>query len=100
GRTAALVDPIWRAEDYDYRIGPGDELGVRFPVNSDLDTQVTVGPDGRAVFPYIPPVRVAGLTVEQIGARLAEQYRPVLRNPVAQISIYNYGGGQVYVAGE
>lgn len=97
---AGLIDPVWRAEDYSYRISPGDELGVRFPVNSDMDTQVTVGPDGRAIFPYIPPVRVAGLTIEEANARVSETYKPVLRVPITQLSVYNYGGGQIYVAGE
>jgi protein involved in polysaccharide export with SLBB domain len=98
--TATLADEAWNAEDYEYRLSAGDELGIRFPVNPDLNGQVSVGPDGRAVFPLVASVKLAGLTVAQANARLSQVYSKVLRNPVVNVVIYAYGGGQVYVAGE
>lgn len=94
------VDLDWQADDYKYRIGAGDELGVRFPINPDLNTQVTVGPDGRGVFPLISGYRVSGKTIEQIDADLTAAYATVLRKPLVQTQIYNYAAGQVYVMGE
>jgi protein involved in polysaccharide export with SLBB domain len=32
----------WRADDYAYRIGPGDELSLQFLVNPDLNAKVIV----------------------------------------------------------
>jgi protein involved in polysaccharide export with SLBB domain len=98
--TASLVDTAWNEEDYEYRLSAGDELGIRFPVNPDLNAQVSVGPDGRAVFPLVASVKLAGLTVSEANARLSKVYETVLRNPVVNVVIYAYGGGQVYVAGE
>lgn len=97
---ATLADTAWNADDYEYRLSAGDELGIRFPVNPDLNGQVSVGPDGRAVFPLVTSVKLAGLTVSEANARLSEVYANVLRNPVVNVVIYAYGGGQVYVAGE
>ncbi|MGA0605227.1 polysaccharide biosynthesis/export family protein [Phenylobacterium sp. VNQ135] len=97
---SALVDETWRAEDFEYRIGAGDELGVRFLVNPDLNAQVTVGPDGSAVFPLISSVKLSGLTVRQADAKLSQIYAGVLRNPQVNTLIYNYAAGQVYVGGE
>jgi protein involved in polysaccharide export with SLBB domain len=98
--VSVYIDPDWKAEDYKYRIGAGDELGVRFPVNPDLNAQVTVGPDGRAVFPLIRGLKVDGLTVEEVDAALAHAYGGVLRQPLVEAQIYNYAAGQVYVGGE
>jgi protein involved in polysaccharide export with SLBB domain len=94
------VDQAWSPDDYKYTLSPGDELGVRFLLSPDLNAQVTVGPDGRAVFPLIASVPVAGLTIEQADAALAQAYSGYLRKPVVELLVYNYVGGQIYVAGE
>jgi len=94
------LEQVWTPEDYRYRLAPGDELGVRFVLSPDLNAQVTVGPDGRAVFPLIAGVRVAGLTIEQADAALSQAYAGYLRRPLVELLVYNYVGGQVYVAGE
>jgi protein involved in polysaccharide export with SLBB domain len=98
--TASLLDQAWNAEDYEYRLSSGDELGIRFPVNPDLNAQVSVGPDGRAVFPLVASVKLAGLTVSEANAKLSQVYETVLRHPVVNVVVYAYGGGQAYVAGE
>jgi protein involved in polysaccharide export with SLBB domain len=101
GRSlSAGVDTDWKADDFKYRIAAGDELGVRFPLNPDLNAQVTVGPDGRGVFPLVSGVRVSGLTVEQVDEALTKAYASVLRKPIIQTQIYNYIAGQIYVMGE
>lgn len=90
----------WTPEDYLYRIEPGDELALRFVSNPDLNAPVTVGPDGRGVFPLISGVAVAGLTVEQANAALTEAYGTVLHHPEVEVLISSYGAAQVYVTGE
>ncbi len=90
----------WTAEDYKYRIGPGDELGLRLILNPDMNSQVTVGADGRGIFPLVGPVPIAGLTVEEATAMLTKNYGAYLRNPATEMLIYNYASAQVFVAGE
>lgn len=90
----------WTAEDDRYRLGPGDELAVRFLLNPDLNTTVLVGPDGRGVFPLVSARGVAGLTVEQANQALTQAYGSVLRNPQVETLVTSYGAAQIYVAGE
>jgi protein involved in polysaccharide export with SLBB domain len=94
------VDTDWSADDYKYRINAGDELGIRFPINPDLNAQVTVGPDGRGVFPLVSGLKVSGLTVEELNATLTKAYAAILRAPILETAIYNYVSGQVFVGGE
>lgn len=90
----------WTSEDYRYRIGPGDELAVRFVVNPDLNATVVVGPDGRGVFPLISAQDVAGLTAEEANALLSRVYANVLRAPQVETLVAGYGASQIYVGGE
>lgn len=90
----------WTSEDYRYRIGPGDELAVRFVVNPDLNATVVVGPDGRGVFPLISAQDVAGLTAEEANALLSRAYATVLRAPQVETLVAGYGASQIYVGGE
>ena len=92
-------DP-WRDEDYHYRIGPGDELALRFVVNPDLNAPVIVGPDGRGALPMIGPVKLTGMTIEEADQALTAAYARVLRNPEVQTLVTAYGAAQIYVGGE
>ena len=90
----------WTDSDYHYRINAGDELSLRFLLNSDLNTGVLVGPDGRGVFPLISSLKVADMTVEEANGVLSEAYAQILRRPDLQVMITTYGSSQVYVGGE
>ena len=90
----------WSSQAEQYRIGPGDELALRFDINPDLNTQVFVGPDGRAVAPLVSGVAVAGMTVEEANKALTLAYASVLRQPQVQALIANYGASQIFVGGE
>ena len=92
-------DP-WRDEDYHYRIGPGDELALRFVVNPDLNAPAIIGPDGRAVLPLIGPVKLTGLTIEEADRAMSAAYAAVLRNPEVEALVTSYGAAQIYVGGE
>lgn len=100
GSEPAAVFAPWTNEDYRYRIGPGDELALRFVVNPDLNANVVVGPDGRGVFPLISAQDVAGLTAEEANALLSRAYATVLRVPQVETLVAGYGASQIYVGGE
>jgi protein involved in polysaccharide export with SLBB domain len=90
----------WSADDYHYRVGPGDELALRFISNPDMDGPVTVGPDGRGIFPLVSAVKVADMTVDQVNAVLSQAYGQILRHPEVQVLVSAYGAAQIYVTGE
>ncbi len=90
----------WTEQDYRYRIGPGDQLSLRFLLNPDLNGPATVGPDGRGVFPLVSSVKVADLTAEEANGVLTQAYAQVLRRPQVEVLISAYGAAQIYVGGE
>ncbi len=90
----------WGQDDYQYRLGAGDALRLGFVVETDLNADVVLGPDGQGAFPTIGPVPVGGLTVRDASQRLTEAYAQVLRNPQVQITVTTYGASQIYVGGE
>lgn len=90
----------WSDSDYRYRIGPGDELALRFLLNPDLNGPVIVGPDGRGVFPLVSSVKVANLTADEANAALTAAYGAILRKPQVEVLITAYGSSQIYVGGE
>ena len=90
----------WTEQDYRYRIGPGDQLSLRFLLNPDLNGPATVGPDGRGVFPLVSSVKVADLTAEEANQVLTQAYAQVLRRPQVEVLISAYGAAQIYVGGE
>lgn len=96
----AILSQDWTAADYQYRLAPGDELRVRFLLDQDLDTQVTLGPDGRGVFPLIQSLPLSGLTIEAADAALTNAYAKVLRAPQIDTTVVAYSAAQIYVAGE
>ena len=97
---SVAVTQDWTAADYQYRLAPGDELRVHFPIDTDLDAQVTLGPDGRGVLPLIKGLPLAGLTIEEADAALLRAYAQVLRAPQVEATLVNYAGAQIYVTGE
>ena len=90
----------WSDQDYRYRLGPGDQLALRFLVNPDLNGPATIGPDGRGVFPLISSVKVADLTAEEANAVLTDAYAQILRRPQVEVLITAYGAAQIYIGGE
>ncbi len=90
----------WSDQDYRYRLGPGDQLALRFLVNPDLNGPATIGPDGRGVFPLISSVKIADLTAEEANAVLTDAYGQILRRPQVEVLITAYGAAQIYVGGE
>ena len=84
----------------DYRIGPGDVLDIWVFGEDDISRLYEVGLNGYIDFPMIGPIKVSGLTVNEIKeslvGHLGEDY---LVNPQLQIQIKEYNSQKVYVLG-
>jgi polysaccharide export outer membrane protein len=62
---------MWFAAIFASRVAPSDVIQVRVFLNQpDLDTQVRVAPDGTISFPYVGRFRAAGLTEDEVAARI------------------------------
>lgn len=70
-----------------YRIQSGDQLDLNFVSARGLSGSKTVMPDGTVSLEYVGSVKVAGMTVREVEAKLVELYSQTLRNPIISASI-------------
>lgn len=90
----------WTDEAPAHRLGPGDEVELRFLLNTELNDRAIIGPDGRATVPLLGPVPAAGLTVERFAAALRRDYAPKLRVPDLDVAVRSFASSRIYVGGE
>lgn len=89
-----------------YTVGPGDALQVQVYGDKEMSGVYRVGPSGSISMPVLGAVDVAGLSVEQVTAKLKGELGKIVRRPVVVVSIDEinserkvYVGGQVERAG-
>jgi protein involved in polysaccharide export with SLBB domain/Tfp pilus assembly protein PilF len=86
-----------------YRVGPGDVLDVRLgDLASSRSTLFTVTPAGLLEHPSLTePLPVAGLTVEEISARLEDDLRrrALADNPKVPVGVRDYLSHSILVSG-
>ncbi len=83
-------------------VGPGDVLEV-FVVGEDkLPKEYEVGPDGTLLFPYIDPMKVAGLEPRDIAHTLRENLvkAKFLVSPQVQVKVKTYNSKKIQVIGQ
>lgn len=86
-----------------YQIQPLDELTVRLFVADTLQFahQIRVSGDGTVSLPYLGPVPVQNLTIEEIRQRLFEPYnRDYYVNPQIDVRVVSYSSRSVEVMGK
>jgi protein involved in polysaccharide export with SLBB domain len=83
-----------------YRINVGDVLSIDFFKTTEFSQTITVGPDGAISLPLVGRIVVVGRTVEDVTAELMEGFGREMVNPQITVSIEEYSGLSVYVAGE
>ncbi len=88
--------------DYHYVIGPGDTLSIGVWQNPDLSSTVQVRPDGRISAPLVDGMKAAGLTPDELAAKIKERIAKYVRNPVVTVVVSNFHGAlgqQVSIVG-
>lgn len=108
---AALVPASFRNDNgpYDYRVAPQDVLRVTVwnqpeltnpsGTTTELSGRV-VNADGTMFFPHVGKFAAAGMTVGEIRERIVKGLSRVLRSPQVDVSVLQYRGQRIYVAGE
>lgn len=84
----------------DYVIGPDDVLTVIFWREKDLSGDVAVRPDGRISLPLLNDVDAAGLTPEQLRARLTEAADKLLEEPTVTVVVKQINSRKVFITGQ
>ena len=84
----------------DYVIGPQDVLEILFWRDKDLSAEVIVRPDGKITLPLINEIDAAGLTPDQLRARVREQANRFVEDAVPVVNVKQINSRRVFIVGE
>jgi polysaccharide export outer membrane protein len=82
-----------------YLIGPEDVLSIVFWKDKDMSADVVVRPDGKISLPLVNEVQAAGLTPEQLRARLTEVASKFVTEPTAAVVVKEIHSRKVFITG-
>ena len=97
--TLPLVD----AGDYNYIIGPGDDLTIFVWRNPELTRSVPVRPDGRISVPLVEDLVASGKTATQLAREVEQVLSTYVKDPLVTVILGDFVGvfdTQVRVVGE
>ncbi|MFC3120841.1 XrtA/PEP-CTERM system exopolysaccharide export protein [Agaribacter flavus] len=89
--------------DYQYLIGPGDQLSIFVWRNPEISGAFIVRPDGKVTTSLVEDIEVSGRTPTMLARELEEQLSTYINNPRVTVSVTNFRGPyseQVRVIGE
>lgn len=82
-----------------YVIGVDDHLVISFWRDKDLSADVVVRPDGCISLPLLNDVQAAGLTPEQLRARLLQAASRFVEDPTPTVVVREIHSRQVFITG-
>jgi polysaccharide export outer membrane protein len=82
----------------EYRIEPGDEIEIRFPLNPEMNLRTVIRPDGKLSLQLVGEIRAEGLTPVELADQLREAYAKELRDPEVSV-VVRAMAARVYVDG-
>lgn len=84
----------------EYRVGPGDIIRVAVFGNAELNSRVTVRPDGRITLPLLNEVTLAGKTINDITREITEAYRRFVQDARVSVVVEEVHSYRVFVTGK
>ena len=90
-------------DNYNYLIGPGDNLNIFVWRNPEVSGSFVVRPDGKITTSLVEDIEVSGRTPTQLGREIEESLSKYIRDPIVTVSVTNFSGPfseQVRVIGE
>ena len=84
----------------EYRIGPGDQLGIEVWGDPALTRSVVVLPDGKISFPLIGELLAGGKTVGQLKKEVEEKLSRYVENLVLTVEVRQSNSMYIYVLGQ
>jgi polysaccharide export outer membrane protein len=84
------------------QVGPGDVLEVVVVGEKELPTEYEIRPDGTLSFPYLEPLKVAGLEPPQIATSIRDALieAKFLIDPQVQVKVKTYNSKKIQVIGQ
>ena len=83
-----------------YRVMPSDTLAISIPLSIELNSTVTVQPDGFIALGNVGSVYVQGQTVSEIVETLKTAYAKILHDPIIAVDLTNFQKPQFTVSGQ
>lgn len=90
-------------QDYEYVVGPGDNLTIFVWRNPELSQAVPVRPDGKISVPLVEDLVAAGKTSTQLAREIEEVLGTYIKEPLVTVIVDDFQGvydTQVRVVGE
>jgi polysaccharide biosynthesis/export protein len=86
----------------DYRLGPGDSIGVQVYQSPDLSVDARVSESGVISYPLVGTVQLGGLTISEAEKKIADALRAggFVKVPQVNIALKQVRGNQVAVLGQ
>jgi polysaccharide export outer membrane protein len=98
-RVAERAEVVPASPPADYTIGPSDVLSIVFWRDKELSADVVVRPDGLISLPLLNDIAAAGLTPNQLRARIVDAARRFITDPSATVLVKEINSRRVYVTG-
>ena len=89
--------------DFDYLIGPGDQVEVFVWGNQELTTSVQVRPDGKITTRLVENIPASGKTPSDLARDIEQAYGEYVKHPVVSVIVNGFIGvptQQIRVVGE
>jgi len=83
-----------------YLLGAGDVIDVKFTYNPELDTRVTVRPDGAISMAIVGDIPAQGLSPSGLAQEITSRYAPFRTHPEAIVIVIEFASQRVFVGGE
>jgi polysaccharide biosynthesis/export protein len=83
-----------------YRLQPGDVLQVAVWKEQELQSEITIRPDGSLSFPLTGDVEAAGHSVEEVRAEIESRIRRYIPEGVVTVTVKTPAGNRIYVIGK
>ena len=91
------------AADYNYLVGPGDNLNIIVWRNPELSMTVPVRPDGKVATPLVDELVAQGKTSSEIARDVEKALSKFVRDPIVTVIVTSFVGPyseQIRVVGE
>ncbi len=96
GQSAAAT----MATDPSFKIGPQDVLRIDVWKEPEISRIVPVRPDGKVTLPLLNDVQAAGLTPQQLAAKISEGLKKFITSPQVTVGVTEINSRRIFVTGE
>lgn len=96
---AQATPPAGAQDSVAYRIKPGDNISILVFDKPELARQLTIPPDGKIVYPFMGEIKVAGMTLFEIGKTIEKGLAKELFSPKVEVQLSNRTKAEVSVLG-